>query len=80
MTYPEWPEERRQRMFALRDSGFSAGEIAKTMGTTRNTIIGQLARHRAPKIRRDPETARTGGAAGFDGPSPPRRFSWEMES
>lgn len=42
-----WTRENIERMKALKSKGYSASQIGKILGTSRNSVIGKL--HRLPK-------------------------------
>lgn len=88
-----WTEERTEELKLLWDGGMSANQIAKKFGVTRNSIIGKVHRlglegrlgptQADRPLRKPPSilmpTGRPVVVSTRNEPSPPRRFSWQME-
>lgn len=77
-----WTEERRKKVFEMAQKGMSGAQIGRVLGVTRNSVIGQISRHRGKydPVKKDRQTAKSAGSAFFSGATQPRRFSWESEA
>ena len=66
MTPNNWTPELFERTIAMWQEGYSAGEIGKTLGLTRNQVIGKVTRNcvrrdgaqRKPRLPRAPKPPR----------------------
>lgn len=73
----EWPDDKVNYMVDLRRRGWTATQIGKAMGTTRNAIIGKLDRLGLIRRRHDRPVQKVTTYVAPRPPSPPRKFSWE---
>lgn len=48
-----WTEVRIAEMLSLKGAGYSASEIGRAIGTTRNAVLGKLHRMQHPPAKRD---------------------------
>lgn len=74
----EWPDKKVSYMVGLRRRGWSATQIGKDMGVTRNAINGKLDRLGLIRRRHDRPVQKDTTYVVPRSPSPPRRFSWEQ--
>jgi hypothetical protein len=74
----EWPDNKVNYMVDLRRRGWTATQIGKAMGTTRNAIIGKLDRLGLIRRRHDRPVQKVTTYVAPRPPSPPRKFSWEQ--
>jgi hypothetical protein len=74
----EWPDDKVNYMVDLRRRGWTATQIGKAMGTTRNAIIGKLDRLGLIRRRHDRPVQKVTTYIAPRPPSPPRKFSWEQ--
>ena len=57
MTLPKWTDERSEKAKALWKDGYSATEISRVLGVTRNSVISKI--HRMGLTGADRKTRRT---------------------
>ena len=74
----EWPDNKVNYMVDLRRRGWTATQIGKAMGVTRNAIIGKLDRLGLIRRRHDRPVQKVTTYVAPRPPSPPRKFSWEQ--
>lgn len=83
MPTPRWPDADEKQLLELTHAGFSAGQIAKLHMPhySRSAVIAKLGRLGVEgyTVKERPTQYAPPTVPAFYPPSPPRKFSWQLE-